>query len=163
MSHATDVYLHFREVFGGKRRSLGDRARRARSRDGSATGASLPFSSGRDPVPLSLAIQRLESTFDWSTPIAQAAVVTGWAELVGRETAAHSRALHVDDGVLTVQCDSTAWATQLRLLRASLVTELAQTHPGAEIQSIKFLAPGAPSWRHGQRSVAGRGPRDTYG
>lgn len=28
---------------------------------------------------------------------------------------------------------------------------------------IKVLGPNAPSWRHGLRSVAGRGPRDTYG
>ena len=33
----------------------------------------------------------------------------------------------------------------------------------AGIESIRFLAPNAPSWKSGPRSVPGRGPRDTYG
>ncbi|WP_302968247.1 hypothetical protein [uncultured Varibaculum sp.] len=31
------------------------------------------------------------------------------------------------------------------------------------IKRLIILGPKAPSWKHGPRSVKGRGPRDTYG
>ena len=42
----------------------------------------------------------------------------------GRELAAHCAPVSFDDGELVVQADSTAWATQLRLLAATLVRRL---------------------------------------
>ena len=35
--------------------------------------------------------------------------------------------------------------------------------PDADIVSIRFQGPDAPSWKRGPRSIPGRGPRDTYG
>ncbi|MDA7848425.1 DUF721 domain-containing protein, partial [bacterium] len=35
--------------------------------------------------------------------------------------------------------------------------------PQAAITTLSIKGPGAPSWKHGPRSVPGRGPRDTYG
>jgi predicted nucleic acid-binding Zn ribbon protein len=31
------------------------------------------------------------------------------------------------------------------------------------VKIVEVLGPRAPSWKHGVRSVKGRGPRDTYG
>ena len=36
--------------------------------------------------------------------------------MVGAEIAKHSRPVKLEDGELTVEAESTAWATQLRLL-----------------------------------------------
>ena len=164
MSEAAEVYAHFREVFGGKTTSLRARLRRLKAEETAGDDErSEPFGPGRDPVAVGDALDRLLTTFSWSKPIAEADLVTRWPEIVGAEVAQHAVALHLDKGVLVVQCDSTAWATQLRTLRTSLVTKCVQACPDAGMKSIQFLNPGAPSWKHGRRSVPGRGVRDTYG
>ena len=66
--------------------------------------------------------------------------------------------------MLTVRCESTAWATSLRQLAPSLVGSLNRELGEGTITRITILGPAATSWKHGPRSVRdGRGPRDTYG
>ena len=84
-------------------------------------------------------------------------------ELAGEETAKHSEPIAIENGVLQVRCESTAWATQLRLMRTELVTRILDRYPGAGVETIRFQGPDAPTWKRGPRSVPGRGPRDTYG
>jgi predicted nucleic acid-binding Zn ribbon protein len=62
-----------------------------------------------------------------------------------------------------VQTDSTAWATQLRLLQRQLLVKIAAAVGNDVVKRLKVLGPTAPSWRYGPRHVRGRGPRDTYG
>ncbi|WP_233615429.1 DUF721 domain-containing protein [Leucobacter chromiisoli] len=108
----------------------------------------------------------LESTaadMGWTRELDQARLVTEWDEFVGSPTAEHTTVVGFKDGILQIQCDSTAWATELRRLRAEMLTRVLEEYPDTGIRDLRFLAPGAPSWRHGPRSVQGRGPRDTYG
>jgi predicted nucleic acid-binding Zn ribbon protein len=65
--------------------------------------------------------------------------------------------------VLEISCDSSAWATQLRIMKSTLLESLLERFPQAAITTLSIKGPGAPSWKHGPRSVPGRGPRDTYG
>jgi hypothetical protein len=58
-------------------------------------------------------------------PWVTAAVFSGWAELVGEAVAAHARPRVLRRGVLTVEVDSPAWATQLHFLEGDLVERLA--------------------------------------
>nr|WP_246454317.1 DciA family protein [Leucobacter denitrificans] len=99
----------------------------------------------------------------WSVELDQARIIDEWGAFVGPPTSDHTRVLGIARGVLEVQCDSTTWATELRRLRGEMLTRLLSEYPDAEIRDMRFLAPGAPSWRHGPRVVPGRGPRDTYG
>ena len=69
----------------------------------------------------------------------------------------------LNDGELTVQAESTAWATQLRLLQRQILKKIADGVGNDVVRKIKVQGPAAPSWRHGPRHVSGRGPRDTYG
>ncbi|WP_169080369.1 DUF721 domain-containing protein [Microcella alkalica] len=145
---------------------MGDPAKRsadARKRSTVAPGASVPFGKGRDPSGLGDVIDSLSSRMGWSSPLAKGELLLSWPELVGEATAAHSTPVAVEDEVLTVQCDSTAWATQLRLMRADILTSILTRYPDAGVTSIRFEGPGAPSWKRGPRSIPGRGPRDTYG
>ena len=83
-----------------------------------------------------------------------------WAELVGPEVGAHSRAESFADGRLVVRTDSTAWATQLKLLAPAVVRRLNEDLGHGTVVVIEVLGPHAPSWKHGARSVRdGRGPR----
>ncbi len=158
-SEAAAVYLRFREIFGG----VPARARRERSRRQPDEGTSVPFGTGRDPRGLGNIVDALTTELGWSSPLAQSELMEGWVELAGEETAKHSTPVGIGEGILTVSCESTAWATQLRIMRAELMTRIAVRFPDAGIQSIRFQGPEAPSWKRGPRSIPGRGPRDTYG
>ena len=118
---------------------------------------------GRDPRGIGEVISRLSKTRGWGTQVAVGSVLGRWEEIVGPDEAAHCKPESFADTVVVVRCDSTSWATQLRLLTHQLLKRFdAELGPGI-VTVIKVLGPNAPSWRHGSRSVAGRGPRDTYG
>jgi predicted nucleic acid-binding Zn ribbon protein len=154
------VYQRIRSVFGDPSLRSGDARRRKRAaRDES----SVPYGVGRDPRGIGAVIENLSSTMGWDSPLARAELLAGWAEIVGEETAAHASPIGIEDGLLTVRCDSTAWATQLRRMNATITTKIGAQFPAAGIESVKFLGPDAPSWKHGLRAIPGRGPRDTHG
>ncbi len=86
-----------------------------------------------------------------------------WDAVVGEQIAAHATPTALNEGVLTVAAESTAWATQLRLVQAQLLAKIAAAVGDGVVTSLKISGPTAPSWRKGPRHIAGRGPRDTYG
>lgn len=99
----------------------------------------------------------------WAERLAGGRVFGRWASLVGADVAEHTRPVQLSGGELTVQADSTAWATQLRLLQRQLLAKIAAGVGNGVVTRLKVRGPAAPSWRHGPRHVPGRGPRDTYG
>lgn len=99
----------------------------------------------------------------WGGQVAGGLVFGRWPDLVGADVAEHSRPVALRDGELTVQATSTAWATQLRLLQRQLVSRIVAGVGTGVVTRLRVQGPSAPSWQHGQRRVAGRGPRDTYG
>lgn len=126
-------------------------------------GESVAFGKGRDPGSMSDAFADLSNTMGWTSDLAKAELMEQWAAIVGPEVALHATPTGADKGVLEVLCDSSAWATQLRMMRGKLLSSLHEKFPDAGITEVAIKAPGAPSWKHGPRSVPGRGPRDTYG
>lgn len=118
----------------------------------------------RDPQRLLPSIERLVAERGWSTPVAVGGVMGRWDAVVGAEVAAHCVPESFEDGVLVVQADSTAWATQVRLLAPHLLRRLAEELGADTVRRVVVRGPSGPSWRRGHRSVRGaRGPRDTYG
>jgi predicted nucleic acid-binding Zn ribbon protein len=159
MSEAADVYLRLKALFA---QSAPRRSARRRSVE-TDPGDSVPFSPGRDPRGLGSIMDALTTELGWSSPLAQSELLASWPEIVGEDTAAHAVPMAIDAGVLTVHCESTAWATQLRLMRTELITHITTRYPDAGIESIRFQGPDVPTWKRGPRSIPGRGPRDTYG
>jgi predicted nucleic acid-binding Zn ribbon protein len=86
-----------------------------------------------------------------------------WAQLVGEEIAEHARPVALREGELTVQANSTAWATQLRLLQRQLLGRISAGVGAGVVTKLRVQGPATPSWHYGPRHVRGRGPRDTYG
>ncbi|MEW2082137.1 DciA family protein [Streptomyces sp. NPDC005283] len=121
---------------------------------------------GRDPLPLGAAINRLITERGWETPAAVGGVMGRWPQIVGPDLANHCvpQKYDEDERVLTVQCDSTAWATQLRLLAPRLVARLNEDLGQGTVKLIKVLGPGGPPRRYGPLRAPGSvGPGDTYG
>jgi predicted nucleic acid-binding Zn ribbon protein len=118
----------------------------------------------RDPAPLGAAVDRLVSDNGWSTEVSVHTVLGRWAQIVGPDVALHCKPLSYADGVVAVTADSTAWATQLTLLAATVVARLNAELGDGTVIRIQVSGPGGPTWKRGRRSVRdGRGPRDTYG
>ncbi|HEX9031089.1 MAG TPA: DciA family protein [Streptosporangiaceae bacterium] len=117
-----------------------------------------------DPAPLGAAIDGLVAETGWELAVATGSVFGRWAQIVGPDLAAHTTPERLADGELVVTADSTAWATQLRLLAADLVRRLNAELGDGSVRRVSVRGPGAPAGRTGQWRVRGsRGPRDTYG
>ncbi len=136
---------------------------RARRRAATDDDENQPFTSGRDPKGLGDVIADLTRQAGWDVQLSREDLVLRWAEVAGEETARHASPVALADGILTVQCDSTAWAKNLHLMRAAITTQLVKAFPQSGVQSVRFVGPDVPSWKWGPRAVPGRGPRDTYG
>ncbi|WP_460801874.1 DciA family protein [Microbacterium sp. GXF6406] len=122
-----------------------------------------PFTPGRDPGTLGAVLDKLSRDSGWEITLAREDLVRQWGELAGADTAKHSEPVSLENGMLTVKCDSTAWAKNLQFMRATIMTEITLRYPQAGVKNLRFIGPDVPSWKWGPRAVPGRGPRDTYG
>ncbi|MFD0316143.1 DUF721 domain-containing protein [Streptomyces flavalbus] len=146
-------------------RARGDavRQRKQARRGGLRSGARA---DGRDPMALGSAINRLITERGWEAPAAVGGVMGRWPQIVGEDVAKHCvpERYDEDERVLVVRCDSTAWATNLRLLAPTLVARLNEDLGHGAVRQIKVLGPGGPARRYGPlRAPGSTGPGDTYG
>jgi Dna[CI] antecedent, DciA len=144
------------------------RSQPARPGPGKGTGFPEPPVSRRrqrrdDPQPLNSAIEGLLDQPGWRLAAATGSVFARWAQIVGPDLAAHTTPEGLSGGELTVTADSTAWATQVRLLAAQLVRRLNTELGDGTVQRVKVRGPAAPRQTGQLRVRGGRGPRDTYG
>jgi predicted nucleic acid-binding Zn ribbon protein len=116
-----------------------------------------------DPERLGRAIGGLLDQQGWQQRAAVGSVFGRWAEIVGPDLAAHTKPDAFTDGELAVIADSTAWATQVRLLAPQLVRRLAAELGDGTVRRVKVRGPEAPRARGAWRVPGSRGPRDTYG
>lgn len=152
---------------GGSGGGYGGGRRRGRAPDlegRSPGGFSGPAPDESDPQPIGALVEGYVAERGWERPLAEARVFADWPMLVGSEVAAHCSPTTLTAGELKVTAESTAWATQLRLLSSTLLARLAAELGPDVVTRISVSGPTGPSWKHGGFSVRGaRGPRDTYG
>ncbi|MEU7381593.1 MULTISPECIES: DciA family protein [unclassified Streptomyces] len=146
-------------------RARGDAAqqRKQARRGGLRSGARA---DGRDPMALGAAINRLITERGWEAPAAVGGVMGRWPQIVGADVAKHCvpDRYDEDERVLSVRCDSTAWATNLRLLAPTLVARLNEDLGHGAVRTIRVFGPGSGGRRYGPLRVPGStGPGDTYG
>lgn len=119
---------------------------------------------GRDFKLIGDQIDAMVADRGWEVDVAAGSVMGRWERIVGAEVAAHTTPVSFEDAVLTIKCDSTAWATQLRLMSSLLLQRISDDVGPGVVVDLKIVGPSAPSWSRGPRKVSdGRGPRDTYG
>ena len=95
--------------------------------------------TGRDPLALGKVVGRLVAERGWSSPVAVGSVMAQWAVLVGPEISAHCTPESFTDTTLHVRTDSTAWATQLRLLsNRSCVAHAVESVRTCKVVSVKL-------------------------
>ena len=144
-----------------------DERRRAAIRQSNLARRSGYSGSGgdeRDPQRLRDVLSALLAERGWATPVTEARLFADWAGLVGEDIATHCEPVSLRDGELWVAAQSTAWATQLRLMAPNILAVLRVELGPDVVRRLHVTGPVGPTWKHGPRSVhGGRGPRDTYG
>jgi len=140
--------------FAAERKARGDRA--APAGRGSRT-------RREDPQPLQIAIDGLLDDRGWRAAAAVGSVFGRWEQIVGTALAAHTRPGGFTDGELLVIADSTAWATQVRLLRPQLIRRLNSELGHGTVTGVRVRGPVPPRQRGQWRVRDTRGPRDDYG
>lgn len=149
------------------------RARQALARDRAGTvippsllkdpGIRVHRKYDRRPAPIGAVFNRAIVDRGWQIHIAHGVIMTEWDKIVGQVVAEHSKVQEFKDGTLVVECQSTAWATQLRLAQRQVLAKIAERVGDGVVEELKVLGPKAPNWRKGRLHIEGRGPRDTYG
>ena len=115
-----------------------------------------------EPKAVADLINELVNDRDWQGGLSESEIFIKWREIVGDEIANRCEPVEIKNQKLVIQCSSTAWATQLNLVKTQVLQSIQKITPS--ISDLEILGPNAPSWRKGLRSVQGsKGPRDTYG
>lgn len=135
--------------------------RRRRSTDGPTYSGAR--ADGRDPLSIGAIVGKAMPELGWIGPLAEARLMTQWASVVGPEIAARCQPVSLVDGDLKVAAESTAWATQLRIMAPQILARITADLPRGLVKKIVITGPSGPTWKRGPWSVRGRGVRDTYG
>lgn len=143
-------------------RARGSAVPTKRNKGGRAAVGSARRDAG-DPELLGETLSRLLVERGWDVPAAVAGVTERWAEIAGADLADHCRPERFDAGVLNLIAESTAWATQVRMLVPRLHQRIDDVIGAGVVTRIEVRGPSGPDWRRGALRVRGPGPRDTYG
>lgn len=121
---------------------------------------------GRDPQTVDRVLDDWLRDTGYDASIAAGGVEAHWETIAGPDVAAHvtCEPTQTPDGrVLILRADSTAWATQIRLLLPEIRRRITAVLGSPMEDPITVVGPAPPRRATGPRRVPGRGPRDTYG
>lgn len=98
-----------------------------------------------EPRPLREALERVSADLGMPSSHAYAAIVGAWPGLVGEMLAQHARVGGFRDGILTVEVDSGAWATELKFREAEIAERLAEVAPESPVERVVIRVRARPS------------------
>lgn len=116
-------------------------------------GYSGPGPDPRDPARFGDVLAKLVRTRGWERPAAEATLFGSWEKVVGPDIAGHSRPVSLQDAELTVEAESAAWATQLRLLNRTILARIASVVGHNVVTRLRIHGPAAPARPKGQWRV----------
>lgn len=90
----------------------------------------------RDPVPISSSLDGVVRSLRGPSRSAVSGVFGRWDEAVGAQIASHVKPVKLDEGVLLVEVDDPAWATQVKFL-APTITERLLDVAGVRVERIE--------------------------
>lgn len=80
--------------------------------------------NSRDPIPLSSSLDGVVRSLRGPSRAAVGGVFGRWTEAVGEQIAGHVQPVRLDSGVLLVEVDDPAWATQVKLIAGTIIERL---------------------------------------
>jgi predicted nucleic acid-binding Zn ribbon protein len=91
--------------------------------------------TSRDPIPISSSLDGVMRSLRGPTRQAVGGLFGRWNEAVGEQVAQHVKPIKLDDGVLVVEVDDPAWATQVKFL-STMITERLMTVAEVRVDRI---------------------------
>ena len=118
-----------------------------------------------DPQSFGAAIEAFLKVRGWQDESRVHSVLSRWAEIAGPEIAGHCTPVSLRDGDLVLAAESTAWATQLRLMSRQIADRVNADLGATVVKTVRVNGPSSGRARKpGEWRVSGgRGERDTYG
>jgi len=92
--------------------------------------------TSRDPVPLSSALDDVVRSLRGPSRESVGGLFGRWDEAVGDQVAQHVTPLKLDEGLLVVEVDDPAWATQVKFL-TPMITERLQQVANVRVERIE--------------------------
>lgn len=99
------------------------------------------MSRRKAPRPAADAIRNVLAETAPQTLLAE--VQTAWASACGEAVAAEARPVSERDGVITVACRSSTWASELDLMQATLIERLNAAIGSGPVRGLRFTADAA--------------------
>jgi predicted nucleic acid-binding Zn ribbon protein len=87
-------------------------------------------------MPISRSLDSIMKSLRGTDRIQIGGVFGRWNDAVGEAVAAHVQPVRLDNGVLTVEADEPAWATQVKFLTGTITTRLAEV-AGVHVERIE--------------------------
>lgn len=92
-----------------------------------------------DPRPVGDSLAAVARDLGLPDPKVLGALHARWQDLVGEQLAKHARPLSLLQGVLTIEVDDAAWATQIRYLSETLKERSAGLLGMQGVQSVRVV------------------------
>lgn len=92
--------------------------------------------TSRDPIPISSSLDGVMRSLRGPTRETVGGLFGRWDEAVGEQVAQHVTPIKLDDGVLVVEVDDPAWATQVKFL-STMITERLMTVAEVSVDRIE--------------------------
>jgi predicted nucleic acid-binding Zn ribbon protein len=89
-----------------------------------------------EPVPIARSLDSIMRSLRGTDRIQIGGVFGRWDDAVGETVAAHVRPVRLDAGVLTVEADDPAWATQVKFLASTITSRLAEV-AGVRVERLE--------------------------
>jgi len=97
-----------------------------------------PYRRFRDgPQPMGRGIDRVMKHLSAPTTDVIESVFSNWESLVGDVIATHTTPVKIDNGVLTLEVDDPAWASEMQWMSAALIEQIAEKLETDQVQSIR--------------------------
>lgn len=92
--------------------------------------------NSRDPIPISSSLDGVMRSLRGPSRRVVGGLFGRWSEAVGEQVAQHVKPIKLEDGVLVVEVDDPAWATQVKFL-STMITERLLTVADVTIDRIE--------------------------
>ncbi|MCQ9336189.1 DciA family protein [Corynebacterium phoceense] len=99
----------------------------------------------------------------WEDELGHGWIFGHWDHVVGELNAAHCRPEKIEEKVLTVSCDSSTWATNLRMMQRQILQKIASEIGPDIIAELRITGPKQHRNYQGPQWVKRQGSDDTYG
>ncbi len=91
------------------------------------------------------ALERVGAELGIPSSGAYAAIVAAWESTVGETLARHARISGFRDGVLTVEVDSPAWATELKFREREIARRVSDVAPDSPVARVAIRVRATPA------------------